>query len=64
MGTRDFAIDAAYGSQPLLEESGPIRLDELEGAVPAEECHAGDTLRICLSCTLPVLDCVCDREGA
>jgi hypothetical protein len=33
----NYAIDDSYGSEALLEESGPIRLDELEGAQPTEE---------------------------
>jgi hypothetical protein len=57
----NFATDEAYGSEAILDDTGPIRLDELEGAVPAEEMK-GHTE--CLTCGLCAWACVCKREGA
>lgn len=58
---RSHATDEAYGSDPLLEESGPIRLDTAEGAIPEDEMK-GNTE--CLTCGFEARDCICEREGA
>lgn len=57
----DFATDDAYGSEAILDDSGPIRLDEPEGAIPEDEM-TGNT--VCLNCHLFRRNCVCNREGA
>lgn len=53
--------DGLYGSDPLLEETGPIAIHPI-GAEPTAELVIGDTVPYCTFCLVPPEDCVCLTE--